>query len=130
MTCLEMSHRLKVIKPSSTLHSVVAAWLILLVLALTFASVSPELHASLHFEADSSHSCEGHSHEAPADDDVDHRCAVTLFDRGEVSVMPVIEVPQRADVVLSVVANVVETTWSGQAPIRLCSRAPPIESLV
>ena len=130
MTCAEMSHLSQLSKPISTLHGVVAAWLILLVLALTFASVSPVLHASLHFEADLSHSCESHSHEAPADSDADHRCAVTLFDRGEVNVMPVIEVPQRADVVLSVVTNVVEMAWSGQAPIRLCSRAPPIESLV
>lgn len=117
-------------KPSSTLYSVVAAWLILLVLTLTFASVSPVLHASLHFELDESHQCEGHSHEVPDETDVDHSCAVTLFDRGEVSLMLAPEVPQRADVLLGTATNVVETTWCGQAPIRLCSRAPPIESLV
>jgi len=112
-----------------SLMRLLAFGLVLLVLMLTFATVSPVFHQALHVDAES-HPCEGHSHQVPSDSDVDHSCAVTLFDRGGMTVMLVVELPQRADLLLGVVSQVTETNWIGQAPIRLCSRAPPIEGLV
>ncbi len=67
-----------------------AAFCAALVLLLSLATVSPELHARLHdsCERDHGHSHDhSHDHDTPANDS-DHACAVTLFAQGLSLVTP------------------------------------------
>lgn len=107
----------------------VSVCLVLLVFLLGIASVSPHLHEALHATAEHSH-CEGHHDDAPEGQGENHSCAVTLFDQGATGALLVVELPARTDSVLAVVPLVAEVIYCGQAPIRLCSRGPPIETVV
>ncbi len=103
------------------------------ILLLGIATVSPQIHEALH-AGDAEHQCGGHHHnhpEPPADDcDKAPTCAVSFFDNGATSVMPLVELPARTDVILAIVSLGAEIVWCGQTPIRRCSRAPPIENVV
>jgi hypothetical protein len=104
----------------------------MLVLLLAFASVSPQIHQALHAKSESSHQCDAHHEDAPTNnsDDSQHSCAVTLFSQGATSPLARVELPERTDATLAMVALTAEVVWCGQAPIRRCSRAPPIETVV
>ena len=101
-----------------------------LIFLLGMASVSPEMHEALHASSEHSHSCEGHHDDAPLENDGSHSCAVTLFDQGATGVGLLVELPARTDSILAVFSLSAEVIYCGQAPIRRCSRAPPIETVV
>jgi len=101
-----------------------------LIFLLGIASVSPQLHEALHATSEHSHSCEGHHDDAPLENDGSHSCAVTLFDQGATGVGLLVELPARTDSMLAIVSLNAEVIYCGQAPIRRCSRAPPIETVV
>jgi hypothetical protein len=114
----------------SALTRYVSAGLALLVLFLNIALVSPQVHQALHTDsADQSHACSEHPHEVPAND-CDHSCAVALFGQGAMPLQPLVELPERTDVIIAIVPQSAEIVWCGQALIRRCSRAPPIETIV
>ena len=104
--------------------------LVLLVVLLGIASVSPQLHEALHATTEHSHGCEGHHDDAPLGHDESHSCAVTLFDKGATCGLLLVELPARTDSVVAVVPLSAEVIYCGQTPIRLCSRGPPIETVV
>ena len=110
--------------------------LALLVLLLSLAAFSPQLHRALHAEAGCQHNhdrCGGHGqpHESqPPLSDCGTSCAVVLFDQGLTAPQLLIALPERTDVIVAVIALSAAIVWSGQRWIRLCSRAPPIEMLV
>lgn len=104
--------------------------LVMLVFLLGIASVSPQLHEALHATSEHSHSCEGHHDDAPLGNDRSHSCAVTLFDQGATCGLLLVELPARTNLILAVVSLSAEVIYCGQAPIRRCSRAPPIETVV
>ena len=114
--------------PSSPLNRAVSVLLAALVLLLIVASVSPQLHDTLHANAE--HSCDGHGHAPAEGEGTEHSCAVTLFDKGACCSMAFVEFPERTDVILTIVPLTAEVVWCGQAPLRRCSRAPPIEIVV
>ena len=125
-----MFARSQIRHPSSALNRAVSVLLAALVLLLAVASVSPQLHDALHAESEHAHQCDGHGH-APADDeDVEHSCAVTLFEQGASSSVAFVELPGRTDVILAIIPLSAEVVWCGQAPLRQRSRAPPIEIVV
>ncbi len=101
-----------------------------LIFLLGMASVSPEMHEALHVSNEHSHSCGGHHDDAPLENDGSHSCAVTLFDQGATGVGLLVELPARTDSILAVFSLSAEVIYCGQAPIRRCSRAPPIETVV
>jgi hypothetical protein len=111
--------------------------LAVLVLLLSFASVSPQLHQALHTDSgdhhhhhhDYHHTCGGHEQDAPADD-CDASCAVALFGQGVTTPQPLVELPERTDAIVAIVPLSASIVWCGQRLIRRCSRAPPIESVV
>ena len=116
----------------SALTRSVSAGLALLVLLLNVALVSPQVHQALHTDVEDqqSHSCSEHSHyDAPAND-CDHSCAVALFGQGAIPMQSFVELPERTDVIITIVPQSAEIVWCGQALIRRCSRAPPIETIV
>lgn len=115
------------------LTRILSGCLAVLVLLLSIASISPQMHEALH-AGEEPHQCGGdhHHHPEPPADDCEnaHTCAVTFFDQGTTSVMPAVELPERTDVILAIVPQTADIVWCGQTPIRRCSRAPPIESVV
>jgi hypothetical protein len=114
----------------SALTRYLSGGLALLVLFLNIALVSPQLHQALHTDsADQSHACGEHPHEVPAND-CDYSCAVALFSQGAIPLQPLVELPERTNVIVAVVPLSAEIVWCGQALIRCCSRAPPIETIV
>ncbi|MBT4758598.1 MAG: hypothetical protein HOO08_09435 [Opitutae bacterium] len=115
----------------SALTRSVSASLALLVLFLNMALVSPQVHQALHTDsADQSHACSEHSHDDAPANDCDHSCAVALFGQGAIPLQPLVELPERTDVIIAIVPQSAEIVWCGQALIRRCSRAPPIETIV
>lgn len=116
----------------SVLTRSVSGCLALLVLLLNMALVSPQIHQALHIDSEDhqSQSCSEHSHdEAPAND-CDHSCAVALFGQGAIPMQPFVELPERTEIIIAIVPQSAEIVWCGQALIRRCSRAPPIEMIV
>jgi len=101
-------------------------------LLLNVALVSPQVHQALHIDAEDhqSHSCSEHSHDDAPANDCDHSCAVALFGQGAIPMQPTVELPERTDVIIAIVPQSAEIVWCGQALIRRCSRAPPIETIV
>jgi hypothetical protein len=112
-----------------------SAGLAVLVLLLSLASFSPQIHQALHAEVGGHdhHSCGGHghqhSHEAPASE-CDASCAVALFGQGVTAPQLLVELPERTDVILAIVPLSAAIVCCGQRWIRRCSRAPPIEMFV
>lgn len=106
--------------------------LAVLVLLLTLASVSPAIHQWLHVDDLCEQHCEtshGDGDESVPSEGEFHICAVTFLSMGATSPIA-IELPARTDVILANVSMAGEAIWSGQAPLRVCARAPPIESVV
>lgn len=120
-------------QPSNAVRRWFSGCLAMLVLFVSIASVSPELHHALHAgPADSHHACGGDEpdcEDVPVDN-CEHPCAVALFDQGTTSAMPMVELPVRTDVTIAILPQTAEIVWCGQALIRHSSRAPPIESVV
>lgn len=104
--------------------------LAVLVLLLSFASVSPSLHHALHADESGDHQCEGNHHdEAPAQEEGAHICAVTILDLGATAPLAVSAL-LRVDQVLAEVSIEAQSIWCGQAPLQLCARAPPTVKIV
>ncbi|MGB0413692.1 MAG: hypothetical protein ACPGJU_04535 [Coraliomargarita sp.] len=122
-------------QPASSLFTrITSGCLAVLILLLGIATVSPQMHEALH-AGDDQHQCSGHHHhdhpEPPADDcESAPTCAVSFFDNGATSVMPLVELPARTDLIIAVVSQSAKIVWCGQSLIRRCSRAPPIENVV
>lgn len=101
-----------------------------LVLLLSFASVSPALHHALHADQGSDHQCEGHhDDEAPAHEEGAHVCAVTILGMGATAPLA-IPTLLRVDVALAELSVEAKSIWCGQAPLRLSARAPPTVKIV
>ena len=120
-------------KTRPTLARMTSGCLAVLILLLGIASVSPQTHEAFHV-SEESHQCGGggrHHHDPePVDGCEAPVCAVNFFDNGATSVLPIVELPERTDVIVAIVSLAAEAVWCGQAPIRCSSRAPPIESVV
>ena len=109
-----------------------SGFMAVLVLLLSFASVSPTLHHALHADENSEHECVGHHHhhdEAPAQEEGAHICAVTILDMGATAPLS-ISALLRLDEVLDEVSIEAQSIWCGQAPLQLSARAPPIVKIV
>ena len=119
-------------QPCSAFTRSVLACLALLVLLLNVALVSPQVHQALHIDVEDqqSQSCSEHSHDDAPANDCDHSCAVALFGQGAIPVQSFVELPERTDVIITIVPQSAEIVWCGQELIRRCSRAPPIETIV
>lgn len=119
-------------QPCSALTRSVSACLALLVLLLNVALVSPQVHQALHIDVEDqqSQSCSEHSHDDAPANDCDHSCAVALFGQGAIPMQSFVELPERTDVIITIVPQSAEIVWCGQELIRRCSRAPPIETIV
>ena len=119
-------------QPCSGLTRSVSDCLALLVLLLNVALVSPQVHQALHIDSEDhqSHRCSEHSHEDAPANDCDHSCAVALLGQGAIPMQLFVELPERTDVIIAIVPQSAEIVWCGQALIRRCSRAPPIEIVV
>ncbi|MDQ8208962.1 hypothetical protein SH580_12470 [Coraliomargarita algicola] len=107
--------------------------LVVLIVLLTLASSSADLHDYLHGKQNCEHACAGQDDAADdkrsnSENDT-HVCAVTFLATGCSAIIP-LTTPERTNQLLSTVSIEMESLWCGQAPIRLHSRAPPLSPLV
>lgn len=115
----------------SVRYRMIAASLAMLVLLLSLASVSPELHDRLHAHSEDAHAehhhhCSGHP-EQPTEDSEHtdgHFCGVTLLDSGVVFTAPP-RLPQPAD--LQVLCQLAEyqKVWLHKVHSAQSARGPP-----
>ena len=109
----------------------VAASLAMLVLLLSLASVSPELHDRLHAHSEGAHAehhhhCSDHPEEPNHDTEHTdgHFCGVTLLDTGVVFVAPP-RLPQPADLQLSSLSTGPQKVWIRKDYSAQSARGPP-----
>ena len=112
-------------------YRVVAAAVAMLVLLLSFASVSPKLHDWLHAETECAHHHSDDGHHAPEHSDTnqpeeqhDHHCAVTLLSSGTTISLPA-ELPQRGGALIIPLASPHEPTWYERPSLPQSARGPP-----
>lgn len=109
-------------------YRVVSAALAMLVLLLSFASVSPTLHSWLHAdpECGQHHDDHGHApeHSESSEEPGNHFCAVTLLDSGATLSIQV-ELPQLSDALITKLSIQHESVWYLRPKLSQYARGPP-----
>ena len=100
----------------------------MLVLLLSFASVSPALHSWLHADPECGHHHDDHGH-APehsesSDESDSHYCAVTLLGSGT-TLFTQVELPQLGDALITTLSIQHESVWYQRPRLSQYARGPP-----
>ena len=128
VTFMKRGRKTKYTRTASPARRWASALMVVLLLTLSFASVSPILHDWLNAGNSCESVCSSESHGSTEDQTV-HVCAVEIFGMGA-DCPSSIEIPSAALIEVAQLSSYYNSTWDEKSVRSRCARAPPIESVV